>query len=151
MPFPSIFIPEETEKLVARIESLSPQNQPLWGKMTVAQMMAHCAIPYEMDPQNPPKIGFFLKWMMRNFFKKSMLSEKPYQHHIQTAPLFRMVNEKDFQEEKTRLIALVKASHAMGEGFYQGLPHYALGRLSSNEWNTLLFKHLDHHLRQFGA
>ena len=100
MPFPSIFIPEETEKLVARIESLTPQNQPLWGKMTVSQMMAHCAIPYEMDPQNPPKIGFFLKWMMRNFFKKSMLSEKPYQHHIQTAPLFRMVNEKDFYDSK---------------------------------------------------
>ncbi len=151
MPFPSIFIPEETEKLVNRIERLTPESQPLWGKMSVAQMMAHCALPYEMDYKNPPKIGFFLKWMMKLFFKNSMLNDQPYKRNIQTAPPFRMVDQKDFHREKKRLIALIRAGHAMGEGFYQGLPHYALGPLSSDEWSTLLYKHLDHHLRQFGA
>jgi hypothetical protein len=151
MSLPSIFNSKETEKLVARIERLSSESQPLWGKMSVAQMMAHCALPYEMDHRNPPKIGFFLKWMMKLFFKKSMLNDQPYHRNIQTAPPFRMVQEKEFYEERKRLIALIQASQAMGEGYYQGLPHYALGPLSSKEWSTLLFKHLDHHLRQFGV
>jgi hypothetical protein len=151
MPLPCIFIPEETEKLVQRIQALTPDSNAQWGKMTVAQMLAHCSIPYELNHKNPPKIGFWMKWMMKNFFKSSMVNDRPYSKNIQTARVFKMVDDKQFQREKERLIALVRAAHAMGEGYYNGLPHYAIGPLSSDDWNNLLFKHLDHHLRQFGA
>jgi hypothetical protein len=133
MPLPCIFIPEETEKLVQRIQTLTPNSKAQWGEMTIAQ------------------IGFMMKWMMKNFFKSSMVNEKPYARNIKTASVFKLMGEKQFQREQERLIALVRAAHAMGEGYYHGLPHYALGPLSSEEWNNLLYKHLDHHLRQFGA
>jgi len=79
------------------------------------------------------------------------VNERPYQKNIQTAPHFKMVDEKDFHREQSRLISLIRAGHGMGAGYYEGLPHYVLGPLSSSEWNNLLYKHLDHHLRQFGA
>jgi hypothetical protein len=151
MPLPDIFNPQETEKLASRIQSLTPQSQPLWGKMTVAQMLAHCSVPYEIDPKNPPKAGFFMKWMIKTFFRSTLVNETPYQKNIQTAPHFKMVDEKDFNREQLRLISLIRAGHGMGAGYYEGLPHYILGPLSSSDWNNLLYKHLDHHLRQFGA
>lgn len=59
MPLPNIFSQIETDKLVGRINKLNPDSTPAWGKMNVAQMLAHCNVAYEMTYENiHPKPNF---------------------------------------------------------------------------------------------
>ena len=44
----NIFTKEVTKDVIARVEKLTPESQPTWGKMSVAQMLAHCNVSYEM-------------------------------------------------------------------------------------------------------
>ncbi|MDN3686348.1 hypothetical protein [Cyclobacterium jeungdonense] len=48
MDFPTIFDKEVTAELIRRIDSLTPSIQPQWRKMSVAQMLAHCNVAYEI-------------------------------------------------------------------------------------------------------
>ena len=60
-------------------------------------------------------------------------------------------NEPEFAAAKTRLLSLMREFRAMGEKCCDGQVHAFFGRLSGAEWGVTQYKHLDHHLRQFGA
>jgi hypothetical protein len=45
----------------------------------------------------------------------------------------------------------LKVVKELGEGYFNGLTSNSFGKLSTIEWNNLFYKHLDHHLRQFGV
>ncbi len=115
-------------------------------------MMAHCNVPYEMVYDNKhPKPGFLMGFMMKAFIKKVVTNEKPYKKNAQTAPAFIIKGNRDFQGEKTRLIQYITTTQQSGEvAFNQKLSH-SFGPLSKNEWNNMFYKHLDHHLKQFGV
>ena len=70
---------------------------------------------------------------------------------LQTAPHFIVQNQPDFKLEQDRLIAHVRNTVALGPDHFANLNHYTLGKLTATEWRNMLFKHLDHHLRQFGV
>ena len=152
MAFPNIFTEACTQTLQKRIDQLSPMTQRRWGKMNVSQMLAHCCIPYEqaLGERNdaPP---FFMKLVLKLFFKKSMTNEIPYAANLPTAPSFVIVDQKDFEKEKARLIEYIKKLEKKGADYFEGRAQLSLGKLNSMEWNNLLYKHLDHHLRQFGV
>ena len=93
----NIFTKEVTDEVIGRIENLTPKSQPNWGKMSVAQMYAHCCVAYEMvDTDKHPKPNAFAKFMMKLFVKKIVVSEKPYAKNGRTAPQFLIVDEKDW-------------------------------------------------------
>lgn len=152
MSLPNIFEPEIIEKLVLRIEKLSPQTPAQWGKMNVAQMLAHCSVPYDqLNGSIQSQTPWMMKWMLRTFFKSSMINEVPYKQNLPTGKGFLVVDERNFEHEKQRLIALIRSFHARGASYFEGKKHHALKELSANQWNNLLYKHLDHHLSQFGV
>jgi hypothetical protein len=150
--YPDIFNPESTAILHARIDQLRPDTQALWGKMTVDQMLAHCCVPYEqalgLRSDGP---NAFMKWMLRLFFKQGMVNEVPYKKSLPTAPAFVIANRRQFDKEKEKLKDLVARFAAPGRDHYEGKEQISLGKLSATEWNNLTYKHLDHHLRQFGV
>ena len=152
MGFPNIFTEQCSKDLQDRIEQLSPMTQRRWGKMNVSQMLAHCCIPYEQALEErfdaPP---LFMKLIVKLFFKKSMTNEVPYKPNLPTSPSFVIVDQKDFEHEKNRLIDYIKKVEKKGAAHFEGRVQLSLGKLSSIEWNNLLYKHLDHHLRQFGV
>ena len=68
----NIFTKEVTAEVVARINRLTSQNQPIWGKMSVAQMLAHCCVTYEMVyTDKHPRPNAFTRFMMKTLIKKS--------------------------------------------------------------------------------
>jgi len=148
----NVFDPAVTAELIQRIEKLSPESPALWGKMSVDQMLAHCCVAYEMAFTNKhPKANALMRFILKTFVKPGVVNEVPYKKNLPTAPAFRIKNEKNFAEEKARLIAFVEQTLSASEATFEGKESPSFGPMNAKEWNNLLYKHLDHHLTQFGA
>ncbi|OCX50454.1 hypothetical protein BEL04_21985 [Mucilaginibacter sp. PPCGB 2223] len=148
----SVFNHDDVSKLIARINKLNPSTQPLWGKMSVGQMLAHCNVTYELVyTDKHPKPNAFMKFILKTLVKKTVTDPKPYKHNLQTAPYFLIREDKDFEAEKARLIGHLNQTLELGESYFDGKESHSFGKLTVAEWNTMFWKHLDHHLSQFGA
>ena len=152
MALPNIFTQKVAEDIIGRINKLTPATQPKWGKMNVGQMMAHCCVTYEMIyEQKHPAPNAFVKMMLKLFVKNAVVTETPYKRNSRTAPAFLMTTEKDFEAEKSRLVNYILRTQKLGEKEFDGKSSLSFGPLTITEWNNMFYKHLDHHLSQFGV
>ena len=148
----NIFDKEVTTATIARIQNLHPDCQPLWGKMEVAQMLAHCAVVYEIIYEDShPKPKGLKKWLLKTFVKNAVVNERPYKKNSRTAPEFLVTDPKNFETEKERLITYLEKTQALGGTYFEGKEYPSFGVLNQKEWNNLFYKHLNHHLNQFGV
>lgn len=152
MSYPNIFSTEVSEEIISRINKLTPDTHPQWGKMNATQMLAHCAVTYEMlytDKHKKP--GALMRFILKSFVKDSVVSEKPYKKNSQTAPAFIIKDERNFEHEKQRLIEYIRKTQSLGEAHFDGKESHSFGPLNKTEWNNMFYKHLDYHLGQFGV
>ncbi|MEZ4883242.1 MAG: DUF1569 domain-containing protein [Chitinophagales bacterium] len=148
----NVFDSKDVAEIIERIHNLSPKTQGLWGKMSVGQMLAHCNVVYEMTYEDKhPKPNAFVKFMLKMFVKNGVVGPKPYPKNSRTAPQFLMTTEKDFEAEKKRLIDYLTKTQTLGATHFEGKESHSFGPLTKNEWNVMFYKHLDHHLTQFGV
>lgn len=149
---PDIFCKAVSREVINRIEKLDSLTQPIWGKMNVAQMLAHCCVSYEYVYENrykPP--GFLMKLILKNMVKNTVVNETAYKRNNRTAPDFLITDERDFQIEKERLIAYIEKTQELGKSYFKDRESHSFGKLTCTEWNNMFYKHLDHHLTQFGV
>ncbi|WP_317622828.1 DUF1569 domain-containing protein [Myroides sp. JBRI-B21084] len=149
----NIFNVDVANEVVARINTLQPNTSAKWGTMNVSQMLAHCNVPfdYTYEPTKFKKPGFLMKFMLKTFVKKLVTSPNPYKHNERTAPNFIITDQRDFALEKGKLIANILKTQELGAAYFEGKENFSFGKMTAEEWNTLHYKHLDHHLNQFGA
>lgn len=148
----SVFDPIDVHEILNRISKLTPETPAKWGKMNVAQMLAHCNVSYEMIYENiHPKPNPILKFVLKLFVKGKVVTEKPYAHNSPTAPAFIISDAKQFEKERTRLINHINQTLDNGVAYFDGRESHSFGKLNVTEWNNMLYKHLDHHLSQFGV
>lgn len=148
----NVFLKEDCDQFITRINQLKIDSQPLWGKMSVDQILAHCNVTYEMVYDNiHAKPNVFMRLILKLLAKNAIVSEKPYARNIHTAPQFIIAGGRDFELEKSRLISYILKTQELGESEFQGKESLSLGKLNSSEWNNMFAKHLDHHLSQFGV
>lgn len=148
----SVFKQEDVNEVLARLEKLTSESQPAWGKMNVAQMLAHCNVTYEMAyTDKHSKAGGFKKFLLNLFVKNAVVNEKSYPKNSRTAPQFLMTSEKEFEKEKKRLFDYINKTKELGENYFEGKESVSFGVLSVQEWNNSFYKHLDHHFNQFGV
>jgi hypothetical protein len=148
----NIFLPETVAQLTERLGVLRPETRPQWGKMNASQMLAHCNVAYEMAFENKhPRPNFLMRLIAQMFAKSTVCGDKPYTKGQQTAPAFIITDERDFEVEKNRLIAYLKKTEELGQEYFEGKESLSFGKLTSAQWNTMFFKHLNHHLTQFGV
>lgn len=148
----NLFNAQEANEAIARIENLTASTTPQWGKMSVAQMLAHVNVAYDMAHTDQyPKAGGFKKFMLKLLVKGAVVGPKPYAKNSRTAPEFIISDTRDFEVEKTKLINYLKKTQELGESHFQNKESNSFGPLTSAEWNVLFAKHLDHHLTQFGV
>lgn len=152
MQIKNIFEASVTEEIIERINSLTKDSQPKWGEMNVSQMLAHCNVTYEMaftDKHKKPNP--FVRFMLKLFVKNHVCGTKGYKQNLHTAPEFIMITEKEFEYEKERLIEFIKKSQSLGENHFDGKESLSFGILNKTQWNNMFYKHLEHHLTQFGV
>jgi hypothetical protein len=146
------FSEHDTAEFISRIDKLTPTTNPIWGKMDVAKMMAHCNVTYELEYENiHPKPNGFVKLMLIIFVKNAIVGPKPYKKNGQTGSQFIIKDSRKFETEKKRLVDYLNKTQQLGETYFDGKESHSFGVLTAQEWSTMFSKHLDHHLTQFGV
>ena len=147
----NLFDTDTYSEITQRINSLSPESQRQWGKMNVAQMLAHCkeAFKVPLSDKKMPRmfIGLLIGWA----FKKKLYNEDPWKKNLPTAPNFIIKDERDFEKEKQELTRMIDKFHTAGPRNVGKFPHPMFGSFTSEQWGMSMYKHLDHHLKQFGV
>lgn len=148
----SLFNTEAYEEILDRIENLSDSSERQWGKMKVAQMLHHCQYPLKISlkKHNPNNKSNLMLKLMGKFFKKSLYNDKPWRQNLPTAKGLKVTEDKNFGEEKDKLIGLINDFHQEKDR-KEWDPHPVFGSFTPEQWGQMQYKHLDHHLRQFGA
>ena len=145
----SIFDEKAYNEIVSRVNNLNAGSKGQWGKMTIAQMVWHCQIPLKVAIKNKksnkkgnPLIGWF--------FKKSLYNDKPWRKNLPTSSFAKAKEDKDFNAEFETLQKLIHEVYEFRDR-KEWNPHPLFGSFTPQQWGQMQYKHLDHHLRQFGA
>ena len=149
MEIKNLFDPPVKQEIIDRINRLTPQTQRKWGKMNVSQMLAHVQKPIGIALGTHQPKGSFLLRLIGPLFKSKLWDENPYKQGLPTDPTFVMTGqEKDFEKEK---IVLLNMINSFSKENIVGEQHPVFGKLTKENWSKATWKHLDHHLRQFGV
>lgn len=149
----NIFDAQTAQSYINRINKLTPETQRKWGKMSVDQVLAHMNVAYSFifEPEKQKKPNFLMKILLQNFVKKKVVSEEPYKQSMPTSPVFIISDNRNFEEEKIKLIGNIQRVQQLGRESFEGKENTSFGKMTSQEWNNMLAKHLNHHLAQFGV
>ena len=149
MELKNLFDPTVKQGIIVRINKLTPQSQPQWGKMNVAQMLAHLQMPMGVAIGKHKLPRTFFGRIVGRFAKSILYNEKPFKRSLPTDPSFVMTNyEKDFEKEKEGITIMI--NNFKEENIINEL-HPFFGKLTKEQWSKGMYKHLDHHLQQFGV
>jgi len=147
----SVFDKAENAAILKRIDSLTPDTQALWGKMNVQQMLLHCQKPIEVSFGEGNTKRNLLGILIGGWVKRKLLKPGPLDRNGPTAPGFATTGlSPDFKKEQQALRGMVER-YAQGPSSIANETHPFFGKMTMEEWDSLQWKHLDHHLRQFGA
>jgi hypothetical protein len=145
------FNPADAEELAARLRRITPDLRPRWGKMSAHEVVVHLADPCRTalgdkpvqllgGPLNVPGISQFVLWIA------------PWPKGAPTAPDYLpgtgMSNATDFEADRRALLGLLDRMTSHDGEF---APNPVFGRLSRRGWGRQVWRHVDHHLRQFGT
>jgi hypothetical protein len=139
------------QEIRQRFDKLKHDTQRQWGKMDVAQMMAHLGNALEANLGDVVQKQAFMGKIFGRMAKKSVTNEQPFKQGLPTDPHFVVTDVRDFNKEKERVLALITRLHSSDPEALAKNIHPFFGKMTTQEWNNLNYKHLDHHLRQFGA
>jgi hypothetical protein len=145
----TLFDREARGGLLSRAEQVTPESRARWGKMNAEQMLTHLVEAMRMalgelrpKPKNlpiryPPLRQLIVYWL-------------PWPKGSPTAPELLPSNSREIEESKRELARLVEL---IGERASADVwpEHPAFGKLSRRGWGVLGWRHMDHHLRQFGV
>ena len=147
----SLFDNDTYHGIVERMNKLSPTSQAQWGKMNVAQMLAHCKEAFKVPLSDKPMPRMLLGRLLGWVFKSKLYSDQAWKKNLPTAPNFIIKDERDFNKEKHQLMELVDTFYKKGASEVGKYPHPMFGSFTPAQWGQSMYKHLDHHLQQFGV
>jgi hypothetical protein len=141
------------QELKDRLERLTPDSPRLWGKMNAAQAVAHCALAFDVasGDQTPGRGGLGVRIVGRLVKPLVFKDDAPIRRNAPTSPTLVVSDERDLARERARLRAAIDRFAVAGLAGCTSHPHFFFGKLTPEQWAILAYKHVDHHLRQFGA
>lgn len=146
-----LFSPEVYQDCLNRIERLTPVATPQWGRMSAAQMLSHCAEILEVANGKELAHTPLLVKLFKGVIRKMVVSEKPYPRNAKTHPQYRQRADCDFAAGKKRLLNALDKFYAAGKTGAGQPKHPLFGAMTPVESGWSMYKHLDHHLRQFNV
>jgi hypothetical protein len=147
-----LFEAARVKEVKERVAQLRPNSERVWGQMNPAQALAHCSrgIELAIGDRMPPRmlLGRIIGWIVKPM---ALGNDEPMRRNSPTVTGLVVKDERDLGIERERLCGLIDRFAAAGPVGCTTHPHSFFGRLTPDEWATLMYKHLDHHLRQFGV
>jgi Protein of unknown function (DUF1569) len=149
----NLFDATVANQVKTRLGKLEPQSERRWGKMTVAQMLAHCSASMQWAVgETVPEKGPLAARLIGRLVKPMVFrNEDPLRKNSPTAKGLIVADEPDLGAQRNRLSGLIDKFAARGAPGCTRNPHTFFGKMTPEEWAILMYKHLDHHLRQFGV
>lgn len=142
---------EAANLIIARVKNLSASHPAQWGVMTASEMLLHCNSCNRQileKGRGSEKTGvkqYLLKVLALYIapdFKRNIKGESIHDTKGKT-------DDADFEKYRDEFIHLVKKFPENIRPLT--LSHPAFGNISTHEWGIAAYKHIDHHLRQFGV
>jgi hypothetical protein len=148
----NLFDAAVAQQVRQRLDRLQPESARQWGSMSAAQTVAHCAASMEwaVGDRVPPRM-FWAGILGRMIKSRVLADDAQFRRNSPTTADLLVSGDRDLAAERIRLIALIDRFAAAGPAGCTSHPHSFFGPLTPEQWATLMYKHLDHHLRQFGA
>jgi hypothetical protein len=148
----NLFEEAKVDEVKERLARLRPDSDRQWGRMNAAQAVAHCTAGFELalGTRRPPRmlIGRIIGRLVK---PKVLENDEPLRKNSPTVPGLVMNDDRDLEKERERLCDMIDRFVAAGPTGCTSYPHSFFGRLTPQEWAALMYKHMDHHLRQFGV
>jgi Protein of unknown function (DUF1569) len=148
----NLFDESRVKEVQERLGRLTSGSQRQWGTMNAAQALAHCSagLEWAVGDKAPPRmfVGRILGFIVKPL---ALRNDDPMRKNSPTAKDLVVHDQRDFEVERVRLSGLIDRFAAAGPKGCTKHPHSFFGRLTPDEWAILSYKHLDHHLRQFGV
>lgn len=146
---PSIFNKTDNQDIISRIEKLTPNTPALWGKMTVDQMLKHINEAMLVAfGENEIKVNFLMRFLGK--VMKNKVFNSDFKKNSPTAKEFIFTEKYDFDASKNELVKNF-SRFAEGHQSIRLTNHPFWGKMTSEDWDKLMWKHMDHHLKQFGV
>lgn len=144
----TIFDQTTRDELVGRVKKLSENSTAQWGTMNAFQMLRHCTISEEMYQGKRSFKRLFIGRLFGAMALKGILkNEEPMKKNQPTHPEMKITGSGDFQKERDRWIELLEGYAAHSN---HGIVHPFFGKMNKSQIGQYVYKHTDHHLRQFG-
>ncbi len=147
----SLYDTNTYERINSRLSRLNPASRPTWGKMDVGQMLQHCSRTFKFALSDKPTPRSLMGILMGWAFKKQLYNETAWKQGLPTAPQLRVTDKRNFDEELKNLQKNITEFYTRGPGKTGMFPHPMFGRFTKEQWGQMMYKHLDHHFRQFGV
>ncbi|MDP9046585.1 MAG: DUF1569 domain-containing protein [Bacteroidota bacterium] len=139
---------ETRDELVARINSVDENQTPKWGKMNAYQMLKHCYLSDELYLGKKNYDRIFIGRIFGKIALKRILKEgAPFPKNAKTSSNFIVTGNGDAEAEKRNMVALINGYEKFSEPF---VVHWFFGKMTKEQIGQLSYRHLDHHLQQFG-
>jgi hypothetical protein len=151
----NLFDPTLVEEIKQRIMHLNPESERRWGNMTLGHTLAHCTsgMQMAMGVINPKRASFPANVMGLLIKPLVFGDDKPMRRNSPSSPELFSVHptQCDFERERAQLITAIDSFVTKGAACCSQQPHPFFGPLKPQQWAILMYKHVDHHLRQFGV
>lgn len=146
----SVFDKATRDELICRIDLLNQNSIAQWGKMNIYQMLKHCVLCEEMYLGKVTYKRAFIGRIFGKIGLKNLLKdETPLKRNSPTSPAFKIMETAgDIAFQKEKWISLMKEyAHFSNDHFV----HWFFGKMTEEQVGYFVYKHTDHHLRQFGV
>ncbi len=146
---PSLRDDKERQRLVERLSRVKAETRPGWGSLDAPRMMGHLrdSLDAGLGTLTVPRKG---PWAFRHFpLKHLAVYVVPMPKNAKAPPELLGRALGSFDEERRRLLETMEKMATTPRG--AGPEHFLLGPMSYDQWNLLSWKHINHHLRQFGS
>lgn len=148
----SLFDPSANAEIKRRIGQLNNDSPALWGKMNVNQMLGHCAVGIKTSLGDAIIPRVWVGYLFGRLAKRSVLKpESVMGKNLPTDKTFVIRDPETFEQEKAKLLHQVDRFLEVGKKGITKHPHPFFGKMTAEEWDRLQWKHMDHHLKQFGV
>lgn len=138
-------------KIVYRIQKLKPDQVALRGNLNVCNMLGHCANQVRMANEAatiPVKAPYLKQQLFKLTFLRFNLNV-PKKLYVSSNPSVEgMASSSGFESEKHKLLEQLQIFTALPAN-YNYPPHWAIGKMSRDNWGKFFWKYLDFHLSQF--
>lgn len=147
----SLFIVTDKDLILERINRLTPDSTRQWGKMEISQMLNHCRFGVETAAGIRSTPRSLLGRLLGGFMKDLATNDTPFKKGSPSPAGSITTASLDFEIEKQGLIEIINSFYNGGKAGVTDGPHAFFGHLTPSQWGALMYKHIDHHLKQFGV